>query len=228
MRFLHHYATDDRTPEALEGLGRAYAQAGRWAEAVSAFSRLQALAPGAAPRHLLGSALYAGGRYQEAARVLLVPETGEAGSILGTLAILRVGSDDESSRGALPDLTDEFRKLNRKSPGVAGTLSAALPGAGHLYAGRPRDALVSLVVNGVFIWGTYESARRGQWALAGILGLFEAGWYTGNVVSSVNAAHKWNRREEGRFFRRWEEVATPQWGIVLAPGAVGLGVAWRW
>jgi hypothetical protein len=51
--------------------------------------------------------------------------------------------------------------------------------------------------------------------MAGILGFFELGWYSGNIVSSANAAHKWNRREQGRFLRDWEGSALPQWRLVL-------------
>jgi tetratricopeptide (TPR) repeat protein len=227
QRFLHHYSDHARSAEALEGLGRAYALADRWPDAISVFSRLQQIAPGSGSRHLLGSALYRGQRYGEAAGVLLAPETGDAGSVLGTLALLRLGESEELPAAALPELAEDFRALERKSPGLAGTL-AVLPGAGHFYTGRPRDGIVSLVINGAFIWGIYESARREQWALAGVLGFFEVGWYTGNIVSAVNAAHKWNRREEGRFFRLWEEAGIPRWGFVFGPGTAGLGLAWSW
>jgi len=228
LRFLHHYPDHPEVPTAVEGLGSAYAQAGRWDEAVSAFFRLSELAPGDRSRRMLGSALYRARRYPESAQVLLGSGPREADSTLGTLAALRAGAPDPLPRSARADVADEYRGLEKKSPALAGTLSAALPGAGHLYADRPRDAAVSFVVNGLFLWGTYEAVRKEEWALAGVLGLFELGWYTGNIVSAVNAAHKWNQREEGRFFERWEAGALPQWGLVLAPSAAGVALAWRW
>ncbi len=229
QRFLYHYPEHGDVPEALEGLGKAYAIAGRWEEASAAFGELARRQPTGGARWLLGSALYQAGDHREAAETLLTPETGEPGAVLGTLALLRAGADTDSlPEGARSDLVSEFRGLHRKSPRKAGTFAAILPGAGHLYCERPRDALISLVLNGAFLWGTIESARREQWALAGVLGFFEAGWYSGNVVSAVNAAHKWNRREEGNFLRFWEGEALPAWGVSAIPGGINLGLAWHW
>ncbi|MBN2398684.1 MAG: tetratricopeptide repeat protein, partial [Deltaproteobacteria bacterium] len=42
----------------------------------------------------------------------------------------------------------QIDNLPQKSPGVAGTLAAVLPGAGHLYTERPKDALVAFLLNG--------------------------------------------------------------------------------
>jgi hypothetical protein len=41
--------------------------------------------------------------------------------------------------------------IQQKSPAVAGTLAAILPGAGHLYTERPRVALVAFLLNVAFI-----------------------------------------------------------------------------
>lgn len=231
LRLLHHFGDRPEAGRALEGLGRAYAQAGRWDEAAAAFRRVAAAGwegvEATEARWLLGSALYRGERYEEAARVLLVPEAEPAAVALGTLALLRAGKASQAA-AARPDLAAAHAALPRKNPATAGTLAAVLPGAGHLYADRPRDAAVSFFLNAAFLWGTYEAVRREQWALAGVLGLFELGWYSGNVVSAVNAAHKWNRREEGRFFRTREEGALPRWGLFLGPDAVGAALAWGW
>ncbi len=224
QRFLHHFPTHPEQDRAWKGMGVAYAQAGRWEEAAACFGRLP---PEDDSRRLLGAALYQGQRYGDAAGLLLANPEGEAEATLGTLAVLREGLT-ELPAGARQDLIDEFQGLPRKRPATAGTLAAVVPGAGHLYCGRPRDAAVAFVLNAAFIWGTYEAARREEWALAGVLGAFELGWYSGNVVSAVNAAHKWNRREEGQFFRKWEAAALPAWRLSLAPGAAGLSLAWAW
>jgi tetratricopeptide (TPR) repeat protein len=228
MRFLHHFPDHPAIPAALEGLGRSYSAAGRWDEAIAIFSRLEQTAPTPERQHLLGAALYSGKRYEEAARWLLRPEAGERSEVLGTLAWLRAGSTAPLPAGAREDLHQDYAAIPRKSPSTAGFLSAVLPGSGHLYCDRPRDAAIAFVLNAAFIWGTVEAVRQEEYALAGILGLFELGWYSGTLVSSVNAAHKWNRRAEGSFFRQWEEWAVPRWSVVLGPGSVGGSVAWRW
>lgn len=228
QRFLYHFPDHPNAPKAWEGLGRAYAEAGRWSEAAAAFRQLLRVAPGDEARWLLGAALYRGEQYQDAANILLVPEATEPEANLGTLALLRAGRAADLPPPARADLARAYAELPSKSPALAGTLSAIVPGAGHLYADRPRDALISFALNGAFLWGTYESARRELWAVAGILGFLEAGWYSGNVISAVNAAHKWNRREQGRFLRQWEDQAVPRWGLVALPGGVGAAISWRW
>ncbi|GAB4253036.1 tetratricopeptide repeat protein [Deferrisoma sp.] len=226
LRILHHFPDAPEALRALEGLGRAYALAGRWDEAAQAFGRLQELAPSAEHRRLWAGALYRAGRYAEAARAALVPDAGEEDRTLGTLARLRAGMG--GAPGERGDLRAEYEALPRKSPAAAGLLSAVLPGAGHLYTGRPRDAAVALVLNGAFLWGTWQAARADQWALAGILGALELGWYGGTITSSMNAAHKWNRREEGRFFSRWEAGALPRWDLVFLPGGGAAVATWTW
>ena len=84
----------------------------------------------------------------------------------------------------------------KKSPALAGIMSALLPGSGQLYNGRPGDALLSFLLNGVFIVGTLQALQEDQLAIAGVLSFFTAGWYAGNVYSAVNGAHKHNRHVE--------------------------------
>jgi hypothetical protein len=160
--------------------------------------------------------------------VLLGPGGDADDATLGTLALLRGGLGASAPSNARQDLAAEYAGLPRKSPALAGGLSAVLPGAGHLYCDRPRDALVSFLLNASFLWATVAAAERDQWALAGILGFFELGWYGGNVVSSVNAAQKWNRREEQRFFEKHEAGLVPAWSLLPLREGVGATLAWSW
>ena len=94
--------------------------------------------------------------------------------------------------------------LSRKSSLLAGVLSAALPGSGQLYAGRQGDALLAFVLNGLFVVGIVEALNHGQIAIAGVLGLFEVGWYVGNIYGAVNGVHKHNRHRAETFLRGLE------------------------
>lgn len=94
--------------------------------------------------------------------------------------------------------------FSRKSPLLAGVLSAALPGSGQLYTGRQGDALLAFVLNGLFVVGIVEALNHGQIAMAGILSLFEAGWYVGNIYGAVNGVHKHNRHRAETFLRELE------------------------
>ena len=88
-----------------------------------------------------------------------------------------------------------------KSPALAGTLAAIIPGSGHLYTERPRDALVAFLLNGAFIWAAVELFEDDNYVAGGIVTFFELGWYTGNIYSAVSSAHKYNRRSKHNFIQ---------------------------
>jgi TolA-binding protein len=93
----------------------------------------------------------------------------------------------------------------RKSPAIAGTLAAIIPGAGHLYTERPRDALVAFLLNGAFIWAAVELFEDDEYVAGGIVTFFELGWYTGNIYSAVSSAHKYNRRAKDDFIQNLKD-----------------------
>jgi len=101
---------------------------------------------------------------------------------------------DLLSDSVLRDQVDSYYVMNTKSPAVAGVLSGIVPGAGQLYLRRGRDALASILLNGLFVWGTWEAFRSDAIGLGVFLAILEAGWYAGNIYSAVNGAHKHNRR----------------------------------
>lgn len=86
-------------------------------------------------------------------------------------------------------------KLHLKSAGLAGALSAVVPGSGKVYAGRPWDGLSSLFMIGILAWQAYEGYEKdglvsGRCMAFGLLG---SAFYTGNVYGSVNAARLYNQ-----------------------------------
>jgi putative component of membrane protein insertase Oxa1/YidC/SpoIIIJ protein YidD len=87
----------------------------------------------------------------------------------------------------------KFEELPSKSRWLAGSLSAVVPGAGQLYAGRPEDALVAFITNGVLIGTTAYAWHRGERVTAGALGFVAFGFYAGNIYGGVNAAAKYDR-----------------------------------
>ncbi len=100
---------------------------------------------------------------------------------------------------------DNIDNIPHKSPTVAGTLAAILPGAGHVYTERPRDALVAFLLNGAFILAAVELFNDDNYIAGGIVTFFELGWYTGNIYSAVSSAHKYNKRSENDFIRGLRE-----------------------
>ncbi len=99
-------------------------------------------------------------------------------------------------------LQDELRltpAAQRKSPQVAGVLSGVLPGAGHLYAGKPLQALTAFVLNGVFLAGAAYAFHEKLEATGAILLFFETGWYLGGIYSAMDAARAANRQQQQAF-----------------------------
>lgn len=118
--------------------------------------------------------------------------------------------------GRLPEAIDGTR-ASRRSPVAAGVMSGVLPGAGHAYSGRWRDAVSAFAINAIFVSATVLAVRDEQWAVAGVLGGMEVLWYGGNVIGAVNSARRYNARAEDG---RWRELER-KWVPVTA------GVSWR-
>jgi len=88
--------------------------------------------------------------------------------------------------------------LKQKNP-TAARVFAIVPGAGHLYCERPRDAIISFLLNGAMIYAAYEAFDEDLNALGVVIAFFELGFYAGNIYSAVSSAHKYNRDEKNRF-----------------------------
>ena len=104
------------------------------------------------------------------------------------------GSPSGDTARGLADGARKYPDVPMKSPALAGTLSALVPGAGQLYVGRRGDAAVAFFLNALFLWAAVESFDNGNDVTGGILLAFEAGWYSGNIFNAVGGAQKYNRR----------------------------------
>jgi TolA-binding protein/TM2 domain-containing membrane protein YozV len=157
---------------------------GRFDRAGAAFDRVAALDPtsGYAPLSLIGKSLLSydaknvPGCRGELARFLeSYPQDARAERVRQTIALL-----------------DKNGEVPRKSPAVAGVMSAFVPGSGYMYAGRYGDGVVALIVNGLFIAGTVAAIHQENYAVAAIVGGIGLPFYIGNIYGSANAATKWN------------------------------------
>jgi hypothetical protein len=114
----------------------------------------------------------------------------------------RLISKKNGDKYRLASLSHEMNKkkdLKSKSPTAAGIL-ASIPGAGHLYCGRYKDATTAFIINTAMIYAAYEAFDNNLDALGGIITFFELGFYCGNIYSAVNCAHKYNRDINKNFF----------------------------
>ncbi len=95
----------------------------------------------------------------------------------------------------MAEMIDLGNNLPRKSPALAGLMSAVVPSTGKLYVGRRSDAIVSLTLMGSAAWMSYRGFRDNGmdsikgWSFATISSFF----YLGNIYGSVGAAQNHNR-----------------------------------
>jgi tetratricopeptide (TPR) repeat protein len=157
---------------------------GRFDRAETALDRVAALNPASeyAPLSLIGKSLLSydaksvPGCRGELVRFLEnYPQDARAERVRQTIALL-----------------DRDGEVPRKSPAVAGVMSAVVPGSGYMYAGRYGDGVVALIVNGLFIAGTVAAIHQENYAVAAIVGGIGLPFYIGNIYGAANAATKWN------------------------------------
>jgi tetratricopeptide (TPR) repeat protein len=109
---------------------------------------------------------------------------------------------------------ERMDEVPRKSPTTAGVL-AVIPGAGHLYTERYRDAGMAFALNGAFIWGMVEAFQHKNYVVGGILTFFELGWYSGNIYSAVSSAHKYNQKKKKEYLDSLEKEDRFSLGITF-------------
>ncbi|MEO5370799.1 MAG: tetratricopeptide repeat protein [Magnetococcus sp. DMHC-1] len=117
---------------------------------------------------------------------------------------------------------DALPLLPYKDSWVAGSLSALLPGAGHLYLERPRDAGFAFLSNGLLVAGTYQAFSRGISGLGAALAMVELGWYSGTVFSAVSLTHRHNQKLRHDYLNLTGSL------LQADSQAVGVEMTWRY
>jgi TolA-binding protein len=114
----------------------------------------------------------------------------------GAWSLLPAGDPLSDKALVLQAEAQQLAPLRHKSPTVAGVLSGVLPGAGHLYIGKPLQALTAFLLNGLFLTGAAYALHEGLEGTATILLFFETGWYLGTINSAKAGARDFNRQQQ--------------------------------
>jgi len=223
-RFLHYHPQDARAPQAQLAIAESLFAGQRWQQGDAAAEKvwlgypdspeaLQARKRYASAASERGDNQLARERYQQL-KELVESDHDQANYQIG-LSYLKQQQlpEAEQSFAELPGpesenlrlMLDEYRQLPRKSPQLAGTLSALLPGAGQLYTERPKQAAVAFTLNAAFIYAAIEAWNNENYAVASILTMFEIGWYGGNIYNAANNAHKINQQRETEFIEQLQQ-----------------------
>ena len=226
-RLIYFFPEDEKLPQARLLIGKCYIRAKEYEAARNALEKVyKQYAPDKTAGRalfLIGESYYLQGVAEEAKyyfyRVLKEFENDD----LRDMALFRLGCSlmktEKWSEAAktfnmvrksnplhvlslhLSEKSLQGDQLPRKNPTTAGIMAGIIPGLGHAYCGRYKDGIVSLLLNGLFIWAAIESFDQDNEVLGGILTFLEVGWYSGNIYSAVNTAHKYNRRVKQDFLR---------------------------
>lgn len=222
-RFLHYHPDDSRAAYAQLAIAQNLLSGQRWDQVDLALEKVWNLYPASseavAAKQLYADVAYDRGDY-EIAQLRYQQLKNDSDKNNETIEYkIGLSQLQQNKPGAakisfskLPELLsqqltlslEEYRQLDRKSPQIAGTLSAILPGAGQFYTERPRQAGIAFALNAAFVYGAAEAWNNENYAVAGILSLFEIGWYGGNIYNAMNNAHKFNRRQEQRFLENFQ------------------------
>ncbi len=117
-----------------------------------------------------------------------------------TLEGIKIEMVDEG----LMNLYYEASKLKHKSPFLAGTMSAFIPGTGKIYSGRWKDGLMSLIFIGTSAFQAYRGfEKKGVQSVYGwIMGGFSLGFYIGNIYGSTKAAKMYNSNQRSMYVEK--------------------------
>jgi hypothetical protein len=97
-------------------------------------------------------------------------------------------ADEQSSLAAI----DQYARRSDKSPRIGGLLGL-VPGLGYAYSGEYQNALRSLILNSIFIFGMVSTAADDQWGSFAVISFFEVTWYSGSIYGGIDAAHRYNQ-----------------------------------
>lgn len=97
-------------------------------------------------------------------------------------------------------------------------------GAGHLYAGKPWQAVTAFALNGLFLAGAAYAIHEKLELTGAILLFFETGWSLGGIKSAMDAARDANRQQQKAFADRLRTTYAPPVLTLQVLQAPGLGL----
>ena len=226
-RFIHFFPEDEKVPEARYLIGVCYLNGEEYDSArkvLKEVNKSYSSTPiGGKALFLIGESYYKQGLLEEGEQYFREVIEAYPHLELKNAALYRLGWNQmkadkwreasetfmmvEKSSPLYPSSQDlskislKGEELPYKNPTTGGIMAGILPGLGHAYCNRYKDGVVALLLNGLTIWAAIEAFDEDLDVLGSILIFLELGWYTGNIYSAVNSAHKYNRKVRNDF--RW-------------------------
>ena len=121
------------------------------------------------------------------------------------LLLIKEGSLYQKPSQELASALKKLPRLPHKSPLLAGILSAIIPGAGHFYTGKKKQAIFSFITNSLLLFGSYEAFSKDIYTAGGLLSFFSLNYYSGNIFGALNNAHKFNRKVREKYLEGFKK-----------------------
>lgn len=184
---LDEYHDQDVGKEAAYQVGECYLESGNYELALIEFENFIE----DNPNHLLSEKA----KWEMAWTYIYLEEYASAEK---QLCLMKEDSLYQKPSQELSSVLKQLPNLPRKSPLKAGFLAAVIPGAGHFYIGKKKQAIFSFITNALLFYGAYEAFASELYAVGGIVSFFSLNYYSGNIFGALNSAHKFNKnvREE--------------------------------
>lgn len=105
-------------------------------------------------------------------------------------------------------LSEEAERVKFKSPFLAGSLSAIVPGSGKFYTKNWTDGIISFLFVATNTWQAYRGFSTGGirsgygWVFTGLSSSF----YIGNIFGSAKAARRYNENKKSQINNRIYEI----------------------
>jgi hypothetical protein len=108
----------------------------------------------------------------------------------------------------MPDPTAPLS--DSRSPWLAATLSAVVPGSGQAYSGHWFDAAQAFTLVGFFGWSTYaawqyDSRISHNYLLTGVSAAILSLFYAGNVYGASKTADYYDQNKRNARYTQWED-----------------------
>ncbi len=105
-------------------------------------------------------------------------------------------------------ILDNKMYFKYKSPFLSVALSSVIPGAGKVYSGAWKDALVSFFFVATSAFQSYRGFEKNgvKSAYGWVFGGLAAGFYIGNLCGSAKAAHRYNHNLKQNLKHSIEEI----------------------
>lgn len=101
-------------------------------------------------------------------------------------------------------LLEEGKGLSAKSPLLAGTLSAVVPGLGKVYSSEWEDGVYAFIYTILSVWQAYDGFHdSGARSVKGwVFGTLSSLLYLGNIYGAVESVKRYNFEMDNRFLQR--------------------------